>query len=408
MNSRILAVPLSFVLLIGALSVFGQNAAYSTTATSCTATLEGSQEVPPVDTDATGSASVDFDPATNELSWMIEFSGLSGAATAAHFHGPAASGANAGVQVNIGETSGLVSPMEGSAELTSEQASMLLDGELYINIHTAANPNGEIRGQVSCEEEPAPDGESPNTAIVVIGDQEYEIQYVITGGTLNEVTANPSVQTLVIEIASTADGNLTLWLPNDVIDSEDDFGVFVDDESAMVVSDELEPTADARVLRIAFESGTEQIEIVGTSMAGPEDPTPNTVAVEIQGQSYDLSYLVNGGTVDGVTADVASMSLTFAISSNASGTLTVWLPNDVIDAEEDFTVLVDGQAASVTELAPTADARVLEIDFEEGASEIEIIGTSIVPEFGVLAIAAAAGILSAIVASTRLRIFGKR
>jgi hypothetical protein len=298
--------------------------------------------------------------------------------------------------------------MEGSAELTAEQASMLLDGELYINIHTAANPNGEIRGQVSCEEEPAPDGESPNTAIVVIGDQEYEIQYVITGGTLNEVTANPAVQTLVIEIASTADGNLTLWLPNDVIDSEDEFGVFVDDESAMVVSDELEPTADARVLRIAFESGTEQIEIVGTSMAGPVEPTPDTVAVVIQGQSYDLSYLVNGGTVNGVTADVASMSLTFAISSNASGTLTVWLPTSVIDAEDDFTVLVDGQAANVTELAPTADARVLEIDFEEGASEIEIIGTSIVPEFGVLAIVAAAGILSAIVASTRLRIFGKR
>jgi len=239
--------------MIGMFSIASPNAAYSTTSTICAASLDGSQEVPPVDTDGTGSATMEFDPSNNELSWSIEFSGLSGPATAAHFHGPAAAGANAGVQVNIGEVSGLVSPMEGSAELTPEQASSLLEGQLYINIHTEANPDGEIRGQVSCESPPAPTEESGETATLVIGDQEFDIQYKISGGTLDELAADPALQTLLVTISSTSDGNLTVWLPTEVIDADDEFSVFVDGEFGNFVVDELEPTSDARVLLIEFE-----------------------------------------------------------------------------------------------------------------------------------------------------------
>ena len=70
---------------------------------------------------------------------------LSGDATAAHFHGPADAGANAGVAVPI---KGTASPMAGSAAITDAQAAELLAGKWYINVHTAANKNGEIRGQV--------------------------------------------------------------------------------------------------------------------------------------------------------------------------------------------------------------------------------------------------------------------
>jgi len=109
------------------------------------ATLTGAEEVPPVETAATGAADITWNADTKELSWVIEFSGLSGPATAAHFHGPAAPGENAGPVITIED---LESPSEGSATLTDEQAGQLAGGQWYVNVHTEANGGGEIRGQV--------------------------------------------------------------------------------------------------------------------------------------------------------------------------------------------------------------------------------------------------------------------
>jgi hypothetical protein len=64
----------------------------------------------------------------------------------AHFHGPAAPGANASVALMIGTNP--TSPAKGTATLTDAQAADLQGGRWYINIHTAANRGGEIRGQV--------------------------------------------------------------------------------------------------------------------------------------------------------------------------------------------------------------------------------------------------------------------
>ena len=111
------------------------------------ATLNGAAEVPPVTTAGKGTADVDFDAATKKLSWKLTYSGLSGPATAAHFHGPGEPGKNAGVAVAIPNAAS--SPAEGSATLTDAQAADLAAGRYYVNIHTAANPGGEIRGQVT-------------------------------------------------------------------------------------------------------------------------------------------------------------------------------------------------------------------------------------------------------------------
>ena len=109
------------------------------------AELAGSQEVPPVETAATGTADVTYNTDTMELTYSVTFDGLSGPATAAHFHGPAAAGENADPVVPIEDVE---SPSEGSATLTQEQADQLTGGQWYINVHTEANPGGEIRGQV--------------------------------------------------------------------------------------------------------------------------------------------------------------------------------------------------------------------------------------------------------------------
>ena len=111
------------------------------------ATLTGASEVPANTSAGKGTADIDYDAATKKLSWKLTYSGLTGPATAAHFHGPAEAGKNGGVAVAIpGATS---SPAEGSATLTDAQAADLLAGRYYVNVHTAANPGGEIRGQVT-------------------------------------------------------------------------------------------------------------------------------------------------------------------------------------------------------------------------------------------------------------------
>ena len=109
-------------------------------------TLDSKSEVPPNTSAGTGTADVDYDAASKKLTWKLTYSGLSGPATAAHFHGPAEAGKNAGVKVPIPNATS--SPAEGSATLTDEQAADLTAGKYYINVHTAANPGGEIRGQV--------------------------------------------------------------------------------------------------------------------------------------------------------------------------------------------------------------------------------------------------------------------
>jgi hypothetical protein len=110
------------------------------------ATLNAASEVPPNASPATGTADIDFDPATKKLSWKVTYTGLTGPATMAHFHGPAEPGKNAGVAVPITPAS---SPSEGGATLTDAQAADLVAGKYYINVHTDANKGGEIRGQVT-------------------------------------------------------------------------------------------------------------------------------------------------------------------------------------------------------------------------------------------------------------------
>ncbi|MBV8397482.1 MAG: CHRD domain-containing protein [Acetobacteraceae bacterium] len=111
------------------------------------ATMDGAHEVPPKQSSGTGTANATLDTATKELNYTVDWSGLTGPATAAHFHGPADPGVNAGIVVPI-DGKNPTSPAKGSATLTDAQMKDLEDGKWYVNVHTAENPGGEIRGQV--------------------------------------------------------------------------------------------------------------------------------------------------------------------------------------------------------------------------------------------------------------------
>ena len=110
------------------------------------ATLSGKAEVPPNDSTAGGEVTATFDDANKKLTWKGSYKGLAQPATAAHFHGPAPEGKNAGVAIPIVPNG---PEFEGSATLTDVQARELLAGEWYVNIHTAANRAGELRGQLT-------------------------------------------------------------------------------------------------------------------------------------------------------------------------------------------------------------------------------------------------------------------
>jgi len=108
------------------------------------ASLSSAQEVPPNASTATGSGSFTLNDAETNLSINVSFSGLSAPQTAAHIHGPAAPGVNAGVQFGFP----LGSPVITNWAIPAAQVVNLKAGLLYVNVHTTAFPGGEIRGQI--------------------------------------------------------------------------------------------------------------------------------------------------------------------------------------------------------------------------------------------------------------------
>lgn len=137
------------------------------------APLSGDSEVPPVETDATGNATVTINDAATEISFEVTFEGLSGdgTATMSHIHYGAADVAGpvmiwlTEVGVTDGTYSSPISGTAGEAEFTpvengpqtfAEALQAIRDGMAYVNVHTVTNGGGEIRGQLD---------EIPDTAV---------------------------------------------------------------------------------------------------------------------------------------------------------------------------------------------------------------------------------------------------
>ncbi|MEP7374102.1 MAG: CHRD domain-containing protein [Chitinophagaceae bacterium] len=110
----------------------------------------GASEVPAVETTATGSLAGSYDTTSKQLIYTVSWTGLSGDATAAHFHGPALAGEVADpLEPLTIVTNGMVGTATDTITASAALHSALLAGKVYYNVHTAANPNGEIRGQVN-------------------------------------------------------------------------------------------------------------------------------------------------------------------------------------------------------------------------------------------------------------------
>ena len=142
---------------------------------------------------------------------------------------------------------------------------------------------------------------------------------------------------------------------------------------------------------------------------GPTTVTAsNTFDLTIDDQTYPLMYNITGGEVSSITADRAQSTLLINIASREDGTLTIELPRNVIDSkaqgntDEEYAVFVDDQPNDFEETTNNNEARVLEIGFDNGAEQIEIAGTQIIPEFGpISAIILAISIIGFIIAATK-------
>jgi len=112
--------------------------------------LSGMQEVPAVTTNATGVAQFSLNSDFTSIDYSVQVEGLSGAIMGAHLHNEAA-GANGPVVVDLsGDVTGnRISGTISGAALTQSLIIELLESNIYLNVHTAANPNGEIRAQIN-------------------------------------------------------------------------------------------------------------------------------------------------------------------------------------------------------------------------------------------------------------------
>jgi len=164
--------------LLALMSVFFMNSDSNADVYTFTESLSGLEEVPPNASTGTGLLTGTYDDGTNALSFNVSFSGLSAGTTAAHFHGPAAVGVNAGVQIGFtgfptAVTSGVYN---NNFILTASQETDFLAGLWYVNVHTTALPGGELRSQLN----PA----------VILSANVYAISETLSG--LEEVPPNAS------------------------------------------------------------------------------------------------------------------------------------------------------------------------------------------------------------------------
>ena len=116
--------------------------------------------------------------------------------------------------------------------------------------------------------------------------------------------------------------------------------------------------------------------------------TPLREPIPVLGSDFKIVYVMTEGMIKQVVPDEDAKSLILQIDSISNGTLAIKLPREVIDArfgdgDDDFFVVVDGQEVAFDE-TKSGNERTLSIDYPAGTEEIEIIGTSVVPEFGAI------------------------
>ncbi len=172
--------------------------------------------------------------------------------------------------------------------------------------------------------------------------------------------------------------------------------------------------------------GEYEISVFANHSSGENQITDKIIIpLNIENSKIDIdnelfNYEISGAYVSDIQISQENNSIIILINSDSDGNLTAYLPREVIDSktidegnvsttinlpDTEFVVLADGIPTKVTELQTNPTNRILSIDFENGTSQIEIIGTQVIPEFGTIAmIVLAVAIISIITVSAKSRL----
>lgn len=119
----------------------------------------------------------------------------------------------------------------------------------------------------------------------------------------------------------------------------------------------------------------------------------NTFEVDAGNQgTFDVQYSIEGGTVKNMLIDKDIFALIVVIESTDDGSISLEIPREALDAkkqdktDDTFIIIIDGVEAPYQETVTDSNSRVITINFEQGDSDIEVIGTTIIPEFGAIAV----------------------
>ena len=152
-----------------------------------------------------------------------------------------------------------------------------------------------------------------------------------------------------------------------------------------------------------------QVQLTGGIIGGP---TVTCAPNEFAASGQCIPYSISGATVTGARLNVGTTSMIIDINTSSDGTITLDIPRNVLDTDasaDPLFVLVDGEEVESEETV-TSSKRTVTIMFPDGAEEIEIIGTFVIPEFGTIAaLILAVAIISiiAVTARTRLNVLPK-
>ncbi|HXG73647.1 MAG TPA: PEFG-CTERM sorting domain-containing protein [Candidatus Nitrosotenuis sp.] len=204
-----------------------------------------------------------------------------------------------------------------------------------------------------------------------------------------------------------ANGNLVTVQQLDVSD-ENTYGVEITAGGALWRS------AGTYTIKVLYgtESRTAETTFEFSGSAG--GPATGAKSIKVTGTDFLVNYSIKGGRVISITPSIPDKSLIIQIETTSDGELTITLPRGLIDArlgpdgqsgeDDSFFVLVDGAEVDFDETTTSSD-RTLTIPFDDGATEIEIIGTFVIPEFGAMAaIILAVAIVSIIAVSAKSRL----
>jgi len=145
------------------------------------------------------------------------------------------------------------------------------------------------------------------------------------------------------------------------------------------------------VVKVTYgESNAAEISFQFTTKGEITETTDNLIVDAGDSGTFDIKYTIIGGTIENSKIDPDILGIVLEINAIDEGRLVLDLPREFIDAEkqngkdEVFIILIDDIQTTYEESITNSDVRKLQINFERGDSEIKIIGTYVIPEFGTI------------------------